>query len=182
MNNKELNLINKVYVSRKQKSKRRTIFKISTSICLLFILISLIVGNGINASLAPVSLLLAVSLGGLATNKESGIYKTCPCKIVFNDKIYISNQDLDREDSLGVRNEHISFEYKDIDEIQYSAELNSVRICGKGSKTIEWISRQNREPKITLAKVAYIYLNDFNKSEIIEAFEDCCNIRINYVN
>lgn len=181
MYNKKINLINKVYVSRKQKSKRRTIFKISTSICLFFILISLVVGKGINASLAPVSLLLAVSLGGLATNKESCIYKTCPCKILFNDKLYISNQDLDREDSLGVRNEHISFEYKDVDEIQYSAELNSIRICGKGTKTIEWISRKNQEPKIMLAKVAYIYLNDFNKSEIIEAFETCCDIRVDYV-
>ena len=181
MYNKELNLINKVYVSRKQKSKRRTLFKISTSICLLFILISLIVGKGINASLAPISLLLAVSLGGLATNKESGIYKTCPCKILFNDKIYISNQDLDREDSLGVRNECISFEYKDVDEIEYSAELNSIRVCGKGSKTIEWISRGNREPKTMPVKVAYIYLNDFNKAEIVETFKTCCNIQINYV-
>ena len=166
---KTFELVNKVYVSQKQKTKRRFLLKVAVCLCLLFIVISLVVGKGINASLAPVSLLLAVSLAGLASVKQQGVYKSVPCILHLGAELKIENNSLDREDSLGVRNEVFTIQRNNIESVEYSDELNALRIVGAGEKRIVWISRKGRNDKIQKCRVAYVYLDPYNKNEILDA-------------
>lgn len=182
MNTLEYEILNKVFISGKQKSKRRTLFKIIISISFVFILISLIVGKEMIAAIAPVSLPLAVSFSGLAGYKVQGVYKNCPCNIILGQELIIENKELDREDSLGMRNEKFVINNNDIEEVQYSTELNSLKIVGNGKKEITWITRAARQPKHKSTRVAYIYLDNYNKKELLEVFKNYLLVSITQVN
>ena len=167
---KRIEIINKVYIAKRHSGKKRAFMKLTVCLCLVFIILSLIIGKGLTAAIAPVSLLLAINLGGLAAIKSRGEYQSVPCVISITDsQISIENQEIDRHNGLGICSETTIFDWLEIKTIHYSSVLNSVRFNGNGNRITCWRGAGEKERKKTQSiSVDYIYFDNENRTVILD--------------
>lgn len=177
----QYNFINKVYYSKKNRGKMRVLRKAAMILCLLVILTSLVEGYSLSEAIAPVGVLLIIAAGGLASEKKviEG-YKSVPVRLLLDDTgIQIHNLELDKEDGLGKREEIYKFQWKDIEEIAYSGELDSIQISGVGKMNLIR-KNKSREKEYDVDK-AYLYFSGIESKKILDQIESYYSKKIEIV-
>lgn len=177
----QYNFINKVYYSKKNRGKRRILLKAAFILCVLVILTGLITGESLSEAVASVGILLVIAASGLASEKKMiDGYKSIPVQLSLNDtEIQIHNMELDKEDGLGKREEIYKFQWKDIQEIDYSKELDSIQILGIGKMNLIR-KNKSREKEYDVDK-AYLYFSGIDSKEILEQIEKYYSKKIELV-
>jgi hypothetical protein len=175
--------INKVFIAKKKRSIKRAIARIGFIICLLAIIVLIKLNKGINSSITSFIFLMAV-FGSMSIRKgnPNGFYKEVPCSILFDDGLTIINRELDRNDSLGQRNEITTFKNGDIEKIYYNRKINSMKIVGNGIMTTKWITRKNRKDHVQKVKETYLWPNEENWYSVVDTIQKGTNMNVEYVN
>ena len=169
-------IINVVYIREKKGNKKRIVYRLVFFLCLLYIVISLLMGNGILPSIAPIALMLAISLGNLSSGKK-GKYKPVAATITLTgEHLEVIYDSIDREDGLGLRREVYLFPWAKVSKAYYAEGITSIRIEGQGYRRICWRSGKRRRDRNDQVRFINLYVDKDNNGELLKSFEQYLRI------
>lgn len=171
--NKRYDINNTVLVKKKNKSDK--LQKAAVVLSIIYIILSLMINNGVKGIDIAVVGLLLYNLGRL---KFANYFPVeCPGEVIIKDSgIELFNYNVELDAPKWNRDEHYVCQKKDITKVEYNPDEHWITIDGKIKKQTKWLNRG--KTKNEKAKYIRFYLTEEQKLEMAEDFNNYLQIQI----
>lgn len=178
-----MEFINKVYISKKNRTPKQKLSLAGSVICIFILIVSFIQAGDNKINIIIVGM-LAFLLSNSMSGTQNGKYISVVSRLdLMNNTLRLMYFSIDREDGIGKRNEVITFNKEDISNIYYSYELNGIKIAGNGKREVEWTKTNGKDKKrrTDVINEVYIYFENLKKNDILQKIENELEKKIEYV-
>lgn len=171
--NKRYDIKNTVLVKKKNKTDK--LQKFAVVFCIIYLIMSIMISDGVKGiDFAMIGLLL-YNLGRIRFAEYIAV--ECPGEVIIKDTgIEVFNYNVEMDAPKWNRDEHYTCQKEDITRVEYNSEEHWITIDGKMKKQTKWLNRG--KTKNEKAKFVRFYLSEEQKQDMTEDFKTYLQVQI----